>query len=125
MPAGLDLMAGCVTEQLTGPTRRTETPARSRQYRTMRVFAGTIASLLVLAVATGAYQLTTHGFTFFVFRSAGTGATNGNAVFPDVIPTPKPPPSASPAAGQGQHGGRGAHHHPRHHRRGTKHLQGR
>src|SRR5260370_6157960 len=97
----------------TRPARRTEKPARSRQGHTARLFAGTIAALVVLALGTGAYQLATRGFTFFVFRSAGTGATNGNAVFPG-LPTPKPSPSPRPTAGTGQHGARGAHH-PRHH----------
>jgi hypothetical protein len=99
----------------TRPARRTDKPARSRQGHTARLFAGTIAVLVVLALGTGAYQLATRGFTFFVFRSAGTGATNGNAVFPGILPTPKPSPSPRPTVGTGQHGARGAHHRRHHH----------
>jgi hypothetical protein len=96
----------------TRPARRTEKPARSRQSHTMRVFAGTITALVVLALGTGAYQLATRGFTFFVFRSAGTGATDNNAIFPGIIPTPKPSPAHHhPTTGPGQHGARRTHHH--------------
>jgi len=108
----------------TGPVRRTEKPARSRQYRTMRFYSGTIATLVVLAVATGAYQLATRGYTFFVFRSAGTGATEGSAVFPGIIPTPKPSPAHHhPTTGAAHHGARGAHHR-HHHPGGTHHVKG-
>jgi hypothetical protein len=92
--------------------RRTEKPARSRQYRSMRAFAGTITALVVLALGTGAYQLATRGFTFFVFRSAGTGATDNNAIFPGIIPTPKPSPAHHhPTTGPSQHGARRTRHH--------------
>jgi hypothetical protein len=99
----------------TRPARPTEKPARSRQGHTARLFAGTIAALVVLALGTGAYQLATRGFTFFAFRSAGTGATDNNAVFPGIIPTPKPSPSPHPTAATGKHGARGAHHRRHHH----------
>ena len=103
-----------------GPARQTETPARPRQYRTLRVYAATIAVLVVLALGTGAYQLATRGYTFFVFRSAGTGATDNNAIFPGIIPTPKPSPAHhQPTTGPGQHGARKAHHH-HHHPRGSR-----
>ena len=70
----------------------------------MRAFAGTITVLVVLALGTGAYQLATRGFTFFIFRSAGTGATDNNAIFPGTIPTPKPsPPHHHPTTGTGKH----------------------
>jgi hypothetical protein len=78
----------------------------------MRVFAGTITALVVLALGTGTYQLATRGFTFFVFRSAGTGATDNSAIFPGIIPTPKPSPAHHhPTKGPGQHGARRTHHH--------------
>jgi hypothetical protein len=70
----------------------------------MRVFAGTITALVVLALGTGAYQLATRGFTFFVFRSAGTGATDNNAIFPGIVPTPRPsPPHHHPTTGTAKH----------------------
>jgi hypothetical protein len=96
----------------TRPARRTDKPARSRQYRSMRAFAGTITALVVLALGTGAYQFATHGFTFFVFRSAGTGATDNNAIFPGIIPAPKPSPAhQQPTTGPGHHRVRRTHHH--------------
>jgi len=96
----------------TRPARRTDKPARSRQYRSMRAFAGTITALVVLALGTGAYQLATRGFTFFVFRSAGTGATDNNAIFPGIIPAPKPSPAHQhPTTGPGHHRARRTHHH--------------
>jgi hypothetical protein len=85
----------------------------------MRAFAGTIAALVVVAVGTGAYELATRGYTFFVFRSAGTGATDNNAIFPGIIPTPKPSATHDHTAGTGKHAARGAHH--RHHHKGTHH----
>ena len=97
---------------VTRPARRTEKPARSRQARTMRAFAGTITALVVLALGTGAYQLATRGFTFFVFRSAGTGATDNNAIFPGIIPAPNPSPAHHhPTTGPGRHGERKTHRH--------------
>jgi hypothetical protein len=105
------------TRPATKPAKRTNKPARSRQYRTMRTFAGTITALVLLALATGAYQLATRGYTFFTFRSAGTGATDNNAIFPGIIPTPKPSPAHHhPTTRPGQPGPRRAHHR-RHHRR--------
>ena len=96
----------------TRPARRTDQPARSRQYRSMRAFAGTITALVVLALGTGAYQLATRGFTFFAFRSAGTGATDNNAIFPGIIPAPKPSPAHQhPTTGPGHHRARRTHHH--------------
>jgi hypothetical protein len=97
----------------TRPARtRTDKPARSRQYRSMRAFAATITALVVLALGTGAYQLATRGFTFFAFRSAGTGATDNNAIFPGIIPAPKPSPAHHhPTTGPRQHGARKARHH--------------
>ena len=96
----------------TRHVRRTEKPPRSRQSRAMLAFAGTITALVVLVLGTGAYQLATRGFTFFVFRSAGTGATDNNAVFPGIIPTPKPSPAHQhPKTGRGQHGARRIRHH--------------
>jgi hypothetical protein len=96
------------------PSRRTHKPTRSRQSRSLRAFAGTITALVLLALGTGAYQLATRGFTFFVFRSAGTGATDNNAIFPGVIPTPKPSPAHHHSTtGPRQHGARRTRHHPK------------
>jgi vacuolar-type H+-ATPase subunit H len=96
----------------TRPARRTDQPARSRQTRSMRAFAGTITALVVLALGTGAYQLATRGFTFFAFRSAGTGATDNNAIFPGIIPAPQPSPAHQHrTTGPGHQRARRTHHH--------------
>jgi hypothetical protein len=96
----------------TRPARRTDKQGPTRQYRTMRVFAGSMAALVVVALGTGAYQLATRGYTFFVFRSPGTGATDNNAVFPGIIPTPKPSPAHhQQATARGRHSAGGAHQH--------------
>jgi len=107
----------------TRPARRTKTPARPRQYRTLRVCACAIAALVVLALGTGAYQLATRGFTFFAFRSAGTGATDNNAIFPGIIPTPKPSPAHHrPTNAAGHHDSRKVHHRHHHSRRTHHHV---
>jgi hypothetical protein len=109
----------------TRPAKQADAPARSRQYRAMRVYVGAMAVLLALGLGTGAYQLATRGYTFFVFRSAGTGATDNNVIFPGIIPTPKPtPPHHHPTAGAARLRAGGAHHR-HHHPRGTRDVKAR
>jgi len=85
----------------------------------MRVFAGSIAALVVVALGTGAYQLATPGYTFFFFRSPGTGPPAKNPNFHGIIPTPKPSPAHQHGAtGRGRHAREAQHHH---HTGGTHH----
>jgi hypothetical protein len=74
-------------------------PARPRQYTAMRVCATAYVTALVLALAAGATEVALHGFPFFVFRSAGTGATPNSGLKEDQ--------------GPGQPDARGAHARPR------------
>jgi hypothetical protein len=52
----------------------------SRQVAAMRVMSVVFLVLLLVAVAGGATEIGMHGFEFFVFRSAGTGATDGSGL---------------------------------------------
>jgi hypothetical protein len=48
---------------------------RPRQYAAMRLTAIVMAAMVLFAVAAGSTEVALHGFSFFVFRSAGTGST--------------------------------------------------
>jgi hypothetical protein len=57
----------------------TATPARRpRQHAAMRLTVIVLAALFLAAVISGATEIALHGYSFFVFRSAGTGATPDN-----------------------------------------------
>jgi hypothetical protein len=79
-------------------------PGRPRQYRAMRlaVLAMTIPILFGLVAATT--ELALHGYGYFVFRSAGTGATQQGPS--------GPPPSQPPTAHHRGHAGRGQNRPP-------------
>jgi hypothetical protein len=68
----------------------------------MRLTSVAAAALVVFAAAAGSTEVGLHGFKFFVFRSAGTGATNGDGLQEDQ--------------GPGQPDAPGAHHQARHQR---------
>ncbi|HEV2370811.1 MAG TPA: hypothetical protein VGS19_01465 [Streptosporangiaceae bacterium] len=87
-----------------------------RQLRAARIMVGVFILTVTTALTAGAVGLAEHGFQFFVFRSAGTGATDNNAVFPGIIP-PSPQPSPHHPSPSPTPGHRGAHH--RHHHPGT------
>jgi hypothetical protein len=68
-------------------TPRTEAPSAppdvkpaGRQAAAMRKMAFVFAALLSVAVTGGLTEIGLHGFSFFVFRSAGTGATDNNGL---------------------------------------------
>lgn len=63
-------------------TRRT----RPRQYVAMRRVVVAFAAMMLLAVTAGATEVGMHGYPFFVFRSAGTGATSANGLQEDQGP---------------------------------------
>ena len=71
-----------------------------RQYKAMRLTSVATAALVVFAAVAGSAEIGLHGFKFFVFRAAGTGATNG-----DGLPENQ---------GPGQPGAPGAHHKAQH-----------
>jgi DMSO/TMAO reductase YedYZ heme-binding membrane subunit len=59
------------------PSRKPDT--RPRQYAAMRLTAVVMAALMLFAVTAGSTEVALHGFRFFVFRSAGTGASGDDA----------------------------------------------
>lgn len=77
--------------------------ARPRQYAAMRILATVVAALMLFAVTAGATEVGLHGFRFFVFRAAGTGATPGSGLHEDQGPGQPEAPKAPPATG-GSHG---------------------
>ena len=92
------------------PTTRAATPAakppgRPRQFRAMRlvVLAMTVPLLFGLIAATT--ELALHGYGYFVFRSAGTGATQQG-------PSGRPPSRPPAAAHHRRHAGPGQHSPP-------------
>jgi hypothetical protein len=96
MSAELGQVAAYVTENLTvSPARPAAKPeaqpaqtptARPRQYAAMRIVVAAVAALVLFAVMAGATELGLHGYPFFVFRSAGTGATPSGGLNEDQGP---------------------------------------
>ena len=79
------------TRPATGP------PARTRQFKAMRLTSVAVAALFLFSVVAGTTEIALHGFSFFVFRSAGTGTTASNGLQEDQ--------------GPGQPNAPGTHHH--------------
>jgi hypothetical protein len=129
MSVELGQVAAYVTENLTrSPAKPTATPeaqpaqpatARPRQYAAMRAVLAVVAALVLFAVTAAATELGLHGYPFFVFRSAGTGATPSGGLNEDQGPGQPHAPRAhinapgphrpqrspkSPRAGGGNHG---------------------
>jgi hypothetical protein len=128
MSAELGQVAAYVTENLTScPARPTAEPeaqpaqtptARPRQYAAMRMVVAVVAATVLFAVTAGATELGLHGYPFFVFRSAGTGATPSGGLNEDQGPGQPRAPRAhihapgtqpqriqkSPKAAGGNHG---------------------
>jgi hypothetical protein len=69
----------------------------------MRLTAAVMAAMLLFAVTAGSTELALHGYRFFVFRSAGTGATSGDGLKENQGP-------GQPDAPGAHHQVRGAHH---------------
>ena len=68
----------------TGPMAKPAGPPR--QYAAMRLARAVTAALLLFAVIAGTAELGLHGYSFFVFRAAGTGSTPGSGVKEDQGP---------------------------------------
>lgn len=120
MSAELGQLAAYVTENLASPmaparmpgVRPTTKPevwpatkpeARPRQYAAMRLTVAVMAAMLFFAVTAGSTELALHGYRFFVFRSAGTGATSGDGLKENQGP-------GQPDAPGAHHRARGPHH---------------
>jgi hypothetical protein len=106
--------------------RREDAPAkpaaRPRQYHAMRLTVSAVVALCLFAATAGATEIALHGFPFFVFRSAGTGATAATGLQENQGPGQPDAPGAhhskAPAAHKSHHskGHRKTHHHKTHHR---------
>jgi LysM domain len=59
--------------------------SRSRQFVAMRLFVLVVAVPILFGVLAATTELALHGYGFFIFRSAGTGATSSNP-----LPSPTP-----------------------------------
>jgi len=106
MSSELGEVAAYVTQTLTGPAAAalparqreaqpaTKVAARPRQYSAMRFLVAVVAALMLFAVAAGATEVGLHGFRFFVFRSAGTGATPSSGLNEDQGPGQPDAPKA-------------------------------
>jgi hypothetical protein len=84
----------------TKPAARPGAKPKTRQYKAIRLTSVATAALVVFATVAGSTEIGLHGFKFFVFRSAGTGATNGDGLQENQ--------------GPGQPDAPGAHHKARH-----------
>jgi hypothetical protein len=62
----------------TAPRPAAKPASRTRQEVAMRKVMACVATVALLGVATGASELSLHGFKFFVFRAAGVGQTSGS-----------------------------------------------
>ncbi len=90
-------------------TPATKPGQRSRQQRAARLMVAVAAGLALFGAVSGTTEAFMHGFSFFVFRSEGTGATLSNGPREDQ--------------GPGQPDAPGAHH-KEHHRPTNGHARG-
>jgi len=62
------------------PAARPGAQPKTRQFKAIRLTALGAAALVVFTAVAGSAEIGLHGFKFFVFRAAGTGATNGDGL---------------------------------------------
>ncbi len=62
------------------PNARPGAKPKSRQVRAWRKMAAAVVVFSLAGLTTAATEIGLHGFSFFIFRSAGTGATSGSGV---------------------------------------------
>ncbi len=72
------------TEPVARPAAKPAGPPR--QYAAMRLTRLVVAALFLFAVTAGTTEIALHGFSFFVFRAAGTGATPNSGLKEDQGP---------------------------------------
>jgi hypothetical protein len=83
------------------PATKPTAKPKTRQYKAMRRITVAAAALILFVGVAGATEIGLHGFKFFVFRSAGTGATNGNGLQENQGPgQPDAPGAHHPKAAQ-------------------------
>jgi hypothetical protein len=70
-----------------------------RQFAAMRLTRAVTTALLLFALIAGTTEIGLHGYSFFVFRAAGTGSTPGSGVKEDQGPGQPDAPGAHQAPG--------------------------
>jgi hypothetical protein len=80
---------------VTHGTRSAAQP-KSRQLTAFRVMTVITATLVAFALVTGTAEVALHGFSFFVFRSVGTGETGPNGLQENQGPGQPDAPKLSP-----------------------------
>jgi uncharacterized iron-regulated membrane protein len=104
------------------PAARPGAKPKTRQYKAIRVTSVATAALVVFAAVAGSTEIGLHGFKFFVFRSAGTGATNGDGLQENQGPGQPDAPGAHHEA-QHQQAAKAKSHGQAHQRHGKAHQR--
>jgi hypothetical protein len=84
---------------------------RPRQYFAMRLSRLAVAAMVLFAVTAGSTEIALHGFSFFVFRAAGTGSTPDSGLKEDQGPGQPDAPGTHRHLTVPQHKPRKHHHH--------------
>jgi hypothetical protein len=79
-PAGTGARPATPPDARSAARPAAQTPARTRQFIAARLMVTVTATLVLLVVVVGSAEVALHGFAFFAFRSAGTGATDDNGL---------------------------------------------
>ena len=85
-----------------------------RQYFAMRLSRLAVAAMVLFAVTAGSTEIALHGFSFFVFRAAGTGSTPDSGLKEDQGPGQPDAPGTHRHVTVTQHKPK-KHHHNHHH----------
>ena len=96
----------------TKPAKPTGKAAgRPRQYFAMRLSRLAVAAMVLFAVTAGSTEIALHGFSFFVFRAAGTGSTPDSGLKEDQGPGQPDAPGTHRHLTVTQHKPKKHHHH--------------
>ena len=96
----------------TKPAKPTGKAAgRPRQYFAMRLSRLAVAAMVLFAVTAGSTEIALHGFSFFVFRAAGTGSTPDSGLKEDQGPGQPDAPGTHRHVTVTQHKPKKHHHH--------------
>jgi hypothetical protein len=85
------------TRPAAKPGTRSAPKGQPRQVVAIRVAAVATAVLFIFALISGATEVALHGFSFFVFRSTGTGETGPSGLQEDQGPGQPDAPKPTPA----------------------------
>ena len=110
------------TRPATRPAARPRAQPKTRQYKAMRLTSVAAAALVLFTAVAGSAEVGLHGFKFFVFRAAGTGATNGDGLDENQGPGQPDAPGAHRKA-QHQQAAKAKSHGKAHRQHGKAHQQ--